>query len=122
MAAERILIVDDESDVRECVSLLLREAGFEVDGAADGLEGLGKIDALRPDLVLLDLMMPRMDGWEVLRALRGRAGAPVVVMLSAIAGRERALREGAQACVTKPFHNQDLVETCRRVLKMRQEP
>lgn len=115
----RILVVDDESDLRECVSLVLREAGFEVEVAADGLEGLERIDALHPALVVLDLMMPKMDGWGVLRALQGRAGAPAVVMLSAVADPRRAAREGAQACLAKPFQNRTLVEVCRRVLAAR---
>ena len=120
MSAECVLVVDDEPDLRECVSLVLREAGFEVEVAADGLEGIEKIDALHPALVVLDLMMPKMDGWAVLRALQARAGAPAVVMLSAVADPRRAAREGAQACLAKPFHNKALVEVCRRVLAARQ--
>jgi len=119
LPAERVLVVEDESDLRECVSRVLREAGFEVEVAADGLEGIEKIDALHPALVVLDLMMPRMDGWEVLGALQGRAGAPAVVMLSAVADPTRAAREGAQACLSKPFQNKALVEVCRRVLAAR---
>ena len=119
LSAGRVLVVDDESDLRECVSLVLREAGFEVAVAADGLEGIEKIDTLHPALVVLDLMMPKMDGWGVLRALQARAGAPAVVMLSAAADPRRAAREGAQACLAKPFHNKALVEVCRRVLAAR---
>ena len=111
---KRVLVVDDEEDVRTFVRLILEDAGYEVQTAMDGREGLQAIRVSRPDLVLLDLMMPVMDGWQVL-AGAGRQHPPFVV-LSASNEPERARRQGAVAVVSKPFLVRELVDTCRRVL------
>jgi CheY-like chemotaxis protein len=111
---KRVLVVDDEEDVRTFVRLVLEDAGYEVETAMDGREGLEAIHISRPDLVLLDLMMPVMDGWEVMAGV-GRSHPPFVV-LSASDEPERARREGAVALVSKPFVVRDLVATCRHVL------
>jgi CheY-like chemotaxis protein len=111
---KRVLVVDDEEDVRSFVRLILEDAGYEVETAMDGREGLKAIHLSRPDLVLLDLMMPVMDGWQVLAGV-GRHHPPFVV-LSASNEPERARKEGAVALVSKPFQVRDLIATCRRVL------
>jgi CheY-like chemotaxis protein len=112
---KRVLVVDDEHDLRHFLELLMRSAGYDVDVAADGQEALDRIAARTPDLMLLDLMMPVMDGWAVLERLAGRR-PPAVVVLSAAADPDRALRAGAAACVTKPFSVQALLATCGRLL------
>ncbi len=92
------------------------EQGYAVETAGDGATALERIRTARPDLLVLDLMMPVLDGWGVLRELRGGAGPPVV-LLSAAADPRRAIREGAAASLVKPFAIEDLVATCSRVLR-----
>ena len=110
-----VLVVDDEQDIRHFLELVLQSAGYDVECAADGQEALARIAARPPDLVLLDLMMPIMDGWEVLDRL-GRRKPPTVLVLSAAADPARAAKAGAAACVAKPFSARALLETCARVL------
>ena len=113
---KRILVVDDETDVQEFVSLVLQDHGFEVICAANGEDALGKIEAFHPDLVVLDLMMPVMDGWGVLDRLRELALPPAVIVLSAYPDEWRAFRGGAWECLPKPFEPETLVATCERAL------
>lgn len=117
MTTPRILVVDDEQDVQDFLRLVLEGAGYVVESAHEGKEAVEKVEAFRPDLMVLDLMMPGMDGWEVLRRLRA-AGAPppVVVVLSAFAERRRSLEAGAEACLSKPFHLRELLLVCERAL------
>jgi len=115
-AGKRVLVVDDEKDVQDFVCLVLEDTGFAVDCAGNGREALEKIESARPDLVLLDLMMPEMDGWGVLDRLKRIPDAPAVVILSAFTDEWRALRAGAWESLPKPFLPQDLVDTCRRAL------
>lgn len=91
---------------------VLETAGYAVDSADDGEEALEKIQVARPDLVVLDLMMPKLDGWEVLERLRGLAQPPAVVILSACPDPPRAIRAGAVGCLSKPFRFGELIETC----------
>jgi CheY-like chemotaxis protein len=114
--ARRILIADDEEDVLQFISLVLEDAGFFVGTARDGREALQKIEAERPDLLVLDLMMPVLDGWQVLKRLRQDAQPPRVVVLSAFADCPAAARAGAAACLTKPFLPGELVRTCEHTL------
>ena len=115
-APKRILVVDDEQDIQTFVSIILGHTGFHVECAGDGYQALEKIDALRPDLVVLDLMMPGLDGWAVLEELRRRPQRPRVVVLSACADPDRAAREGAVGCLAKPFHPRDLIRVCSEAL------
>jgi CheY-like chemotaxis protein len=118
---KRILVVDDETDIHNFVGRILRDSGYEVEVATDGKEALEKIAAWHPDLVLLDLMMPVMDGWAVLAHLRETPDPPLVVVLTARGDFEafaRGVRAGVAAFVSKPFHFGDLLSTCQRVLEM----
>ena len=115
----RILVVDDEESIRDLVSTGLRFAGFEVDTASDGREALGKIPAVRPDLVLLDISMPELTGIEVLEQLRRNGvDVPVVFLTARHAPGEsaHALRIGADDYVTNPFSLDDLVARIEAVL------
>ena len=111
---KRVLVVDDEEDVRTFVRMVLEDAGYEVETAMDGREGLAAIKISQPDLVLLDLMMPVMDGWQVLAGVDRHH--PPFVILSASHEPERATKEGATALLSKPFLVRELIATCRRVL------
>ncbi|MEY2432909.1 MAG: hypothetical protein QOC92_2634 [Acidimicrobiaceae bacterium] len=109
----RILVVDDEPDILLLHRLNLEGAGHEVLLAADGMKALERIDTDRPDCVVLDVMMPVLDGWGVLEALQQRIGAPPVLVVSAksaAADIEHALAMGAKAYLSKPFNAQTLLE------------
>lgn len=123
MGAEvaRILIVDDEEEVRTLVSRMLQGAGWEVELAINGAEALEKAAGRRPDLVILDAMLPGMDGFAVLQRLRETPDPPPVIGLTALGDYEAFssfVRGGAVAYVAKPFQPQDLVDVCRRVLEV----
>lgn len=114
---KRILVVDDDTDLRTFVAAIFCDLGYVVDCACDGQDALQKMDASPPDLVVLDLMMPVLDGWGVLERLSGLRWHPPVVILSAYADCPRAMRAGAAGCLSKPFHLADLVGTCETVMK-----
>jgi DNA-binding response OmpR family regulator len=110
-----VLVVDDEADIRHFLTLMLESEGYRVVTAEDGGEALAILDQGRPDVVLLDLMMPRVDGWSVLRALQGRTHPPIIVV-SAVANASGVLELGAAAWVSKPFSPRQVLEACRAVL------
>ena len=112
----RILVVDDDPDIYQIVETNLVAAGYDVDGAADGLEALRKVRVSPPDLVILDVLMPEMDGWEVLRQIESNpatAGLPVVMLTCRSEDTDvlRGLEQGAVEYITKPFYPEDLVAT-----------
>jgi CheY-like chemotaxis protein len=114
-AGRRILVVDDEEDIRQLVSRILQETGFQADLASDGREAIERMTSVRPDLVILDLMMPEVDGWAVLAHARRMPHPPLVLVMTARADHEvlqRATREGASAVISKPFRFHELVATC----------
>jgi len=117
----RILLVEDDPSIREVTALGLRAAGFAVVTAADGGEGLEAWRTERPDLVLLDVMLPRLDGLEVLRAIRHEATTPVVMLtaradtIDVVVG----LESGADDYVRKPFEMPELVARVRAALRRR---
>jgi CheY-like chemotaxis protein len=116
---KRILVVDDEEDVQVLVCRILRDVGYEVDAASDGGEAIEKMSVRRPDLLVLDLMMPGIDGWGVLEHLRRVPDPPPVVVVTARADYSsftRGVKEGAAAYVFKPFRFHELVATCQKIL------
>jgi two-component system OmpR family response regulator len=116
---QTVLVADDEEDVRFLLSRLLGDVGYEVHLAQDGLEALERIDASRPDLMILDLMMPGLDGWGVLKRLESHPNPPLVVLLTARGDPEsfaRGIRAGAAAYVTKPFRFHELIATVQGLL------
>ena len=109
-----VLVVDDEPQVVWVLEFSLQAEGYETFSAHDGMEALDQIRRCRPDLMVLDVMMPRMDGWSVLEALADVpvAERPRVVMVTALASegdRDRAMRLGAEAFVPKPFDMDHLI-------------
>lgn len=118
-APKRILVADDDEDGRVLTAYVLQDAGFDVESAVDGQEALEKIRAHQPDLVVLDLMMPKIDGWTVLEQIRRGPDAPPVVVLTARVDYDtlaRGAREGAVAYLSKPFRFEDLIAICRKLL------
>src|SRR3954454_2237959 len=117
----RILLVEDDPSIREITALGLRAAGFAVETAADGVDGLERWRRDRPDLVLLDVMLPRLDGLEVLRAIRRESTTPVVMLtaradtIDVVVG----LEPGANASPGKPFEMPELVARVRAALRRR---
>jgi CheY-like chemotaxis protein len=116
----RIIIADDYADNRELLRLMLSAAGYEILEAKDGLECLRIVKAETPDLVLIDLSMPALDGWGVLRELRAdeRTRSIPCVAFTALAemDQERAREKGFDAYIAKPFNGKDLLETVQRLL------
>jgi DNA-binding response OmpR family regulator len=119
MKRARVLVVDDEAAIRSFVTDLLERAGYEVLEAASGEEGLRVLYALRPDLVLLDVSMPGLDGWGALERIRDLTDVPVL-MLSGMTGeleKVRGLKSGADDYVTKPFGPQELLARVAALLR-----
>ena len=118
MAPQFILIVDDEPSIREVVRLYLQREGFEVETAADGATALEIARTRRLDLVVLDLMLPGLDGFEVHRRLRS-LGVPVVMLTARSAENDRiaGLEMGADDYVVKPFSPRELVARVKNVLR-----
>lgn len=115
----RVLVVDDEPMVRDVLSRYLERNGFEVDAAADGEGALAAFDAQRPDLVLLDLMLPRVDGFEVFRRIRAQADSPVIMITARGETTDRivGLDVGADDYISKPFSPGEVVARVRSVLR-----
>jgi two-component system response regulator MprA len=102
----RILVVEDEAGIRETIVEILMEEGYSVTVAADGVEALTAVAAAAPDAILLDLMLPRLDGFGVAAELQQRGlrpGIPIVVATADGHAREKATRIGAEAWLAKPF-------------------
>jgi DNA-binding response OmpR family regulator len=119
MTRARVLVIEDDTYVRTLISTVLERAGIETLGAADGREGLREFYRWRPDLVVLDIVMPELDGWEVLDRIRELGDTPVL-MLTASGGqleKVRGLKQGADDYVTKPFGNQELVARIEAILR-----
>jgi DNA-binding response OmpR family regulator len=120
-ASERhsVLVVEDEPDTVVLLKHILRSAGFNVMGALSGSEAIKKCAEIKPDLIILDLMMPDMDGWETYRYLRQMTDTPVMV-ISAIGNKEdvvKALRMGVDDYITKPFFNAEVIARAQAVLR-----
>jgi DNA-binding response OmpR family regulator len=114
MSKRKILVVDDEADILHFLELVLRERGYEVATAGGGPQALAAARSEPPDLVLLDIMMPQMDGWEVLKLLRidpNTAGIPVAMISARTDPKDRVqgLQEGALDYICKPFSLDELL-------------
>ena len=118
---KKILAVDDMPQIVRLIQVNLQKAGFEVITAADGEEGLRKVHEEKPDLVILDVIMPKRDGFQVLRAIKSNAETrhlPVIMLTVKAQDADifEGLKEGAELYLPKPFHPTELVSLVRRVL------
>ena len=119
MKGSRILVVDDDADVRSLIRELLERAGALVREARDGRDALRQLYDVRPELIVLDVTMPDLDGWATLERVRDMTDVPVL-MLTARGGeleKVRGLKAGADDYVTKPFGRQELLARCEGLLR-----
>lgn len=119
MAKHKVLIIDDERLLVKSTCMALNYYNFETEGALDGLEGLQKAEVMEPDVILLDIMMPAMDGWEVLDKLKENEATkdiPVVVFTAKEYSNGKTLSEskGADDFIAKPFEIDELVEVLKK--------
>ncbi|HET7572529.1 MAG TPA: response regulator [Gaiellaceae bacterium] len=120
-AGPQVLLVDDDDRVRELVRVTLELEGYSVEEAASAEEGMAAIEERKPDLILLDVMMPHVDGWEMLRRIQDRygAGAIPVVMFSGKVDEQaerQAASSGARGFVGKPFDLQQLIDQTKAIV------
>ncbi|MBK8431684.1 MAG: response regulator [Chloroflexi bacterium] len=125
--AKKIVCIEDEPEMIELVRLILSRQGFEVHGALGGQEGLEKIAVIKPDLVLLDLMMPEMDGWQVFQTLRVNpetSHIPVIIVTAKAQSIDKVLGlhiAKVDDYITKPFGPQELLQSVQKVLAHQQQ-
>lgn len=123
----KILFVDDERDLVNCAEVFFKEAGFEFAGAFDGKEALRKVDEEKPDLICLDVTMPRLTGWDVLQVLQDNpetAEIPVLMLTAKSQDQDKA-RGWGLGCTwyhTKPFDFDELLVVIKRILAGTQAP
>ncbi len=119
MSSGTVLVVDDERNIVQLARMYLASEGYSVESAYDGAEAIEKIKAHPPDLVVLDLMMPKMDGWEVCRRLRQESDIPVIILTARGDDVDKilGLELGADDYVTKPFNPRELVARVKAVLR-----
>ena len=122
MERKRILIIEDEPQIVRALELLMEREGFEVRSASDGIEALHAIEDATPDLILLDLMMPRMDGFELCQRIRSNpAWKDMIIIILTAKGRdierEKGMALGADHYVTKPFSTREVVKLIKSALE-----
>ncbi len=118
----RILVVDDEIHIRTLLKITLEMTGYEVDVAADGQEALERVEAQIPDLLLLDIKMPRLNGWQVCEKLKSddKTKNIPIIMVTAFGqkeARQRSMDLGANEFISKPFETPALLETIKILLE-----
>jgi two-component system chemotaxis response regulator CheY len=118
-AAGRVLVVDDDPDILDALSEILEAEGYDVQRARNGREALQRLEHMLPDVVLLDLMMPVMDGWEFARSLSPAARPPIIVLSADRNVSTRARELGALEWLAKPFELSDLLAAVRRAVPPR---
>ncbi len=120
----RVLVIEDDADIALGVRTVLDRSGFEVTMAAEGPEGLRVFHSERPDIVILDVGLPKMDGWTVLERIRELSGVPVLMLTSRghEADKVRGLRGGADDYLTKPFGTAEFVARVQALLRRQRAP
>src|SRR5688500_1704555 len=114
-----ILVADDEKNIVQLVRLYLSTEGYAVESAADGVSALDAFQRLRPALVILDVMLPQLDGWDVLRRIRAESRTPVIMLSARTEDVDKVvgLELGADDYVTKPFNPKELTARVRAILR-----
>ncbi|HET7737624.1 MAG TPA: response regulator transcription factor [Tepidiformaceae bacterium] len=117
--AQRILLIDDEQNIRDLAALYLEKEGFTVEHAANGPDGVARFDKNPPALVLLDVMMPGMDGFEVCREIRKRSDVPILMLTARNEDIDKivGLELGADDYMTKPFNPREMVARVKAILR-----
>ena len=121
-AKKNIIIVDDEPDILKTTKMFLESEGFNVETAMDGIAGLEKIRKLKPDLIVLDLILPKLDGYKICRMLKfdsKQKKTPIVIITARAqeANRKMAEEVGCDAYITKPFVPEDFLKKIKELLK-----
>ena len=119
---DRVLVIEDDPDIALGIKTVLGKSGFEVASSSDGRDGLRAFHAARPDLVILDIGLPEMDGWTVLERIRDLSEVPVLILTAHTLESEkvRGLRGGADDYLTKPFGNAEFVARVQALLRRQQ--
>ena len=117
--AVSVLVVEDDRNIAQLLQMYLEKEGYAVTLACDGGEGLAKYRAIKPDLVLLDVMMPVMDGWGVCKAIRAEAQTPIIMLTakSEVDDKVTGLKSGADDYITKPFEMKEVLARIEAVLR-----
>ena len=120
---KRIAYIEDDPDMVELVSMILEKHGYQVDGFTESREIMPRLESVKPELILLDLMMPRMDGWEVCRRVRAESNLPILMLTARDQDIDKivGLEMGADDYLTKPFNPRELVARIKAILR-RAEP
>jgi two-component system KDP operon response regulator KdpE len=124
MIAPKLLVVDDEEDLQQLLRAMLERRGYEVLNASGGLQAIRLLYHERPDLILLDVMMPNMDGWETLKRIREMSTVPVIMLtaLGEVAQVVQGLQIGADDYISKPFDREELVARIEALLRRCTQP
>jgi DNA-binding response OmpR family regulator len=124
MSRETVLVVDDEAHIAELARLYLEQAGYQVQTAADGAQALAQIERRPPALIVLDLMLPEIDGWEVCRRVRARSDVPILMLTARDDDVDKivGLELGADDYLTKPFNPRELVARVKAILRRSGQP
>ena len=124
MAGAKVLVIDDDESIVDLLRTYLGQEGFQVDVARDGIAGLAKVRRVQPDVVVLDIMLPGLDGLEVLRRLRSESSAYVVMLTAKTEETDKivGLSVGADDYVTKPFSPRELTARIRAILRRERGP
>jgi DNA-binding response OmpR family regulator len=119
MTGERILVVDDEANIRDLTRMYLEREGYQVESVADGVQALARIQAQEPALVVLDIMLPELDGFEVCRRVRAESDVPIVMLTARDDDIDKivGLELGADDYMTKPFNPRELVARVKAILR-----
>ena len=119
MANERILIVDDDINICELLRLYLEKDGFQTDIITDGIKAIEAFNAINPDLVLLDIMLPGLDGWQICREIRKTSQTPIIMLTAKGETFDKVLglELGADDYITKPFETKEVIARIKAVLR-----
>src|SRR5205814_4143252 len=118
-ACQKVLVVDDEEHIVELARLYLSREGYQVEGVADGVQALNRFGQLKPDLVVLDIMLPGMDGLTICREIRKTSQVPIIMLTARdeVTDKVVGLELGADDYLTKPFHPQELVARAKALVR-----